>query len=217
MAEPADPSPPPRRLERDGDWGDAGGLPVRARPLAPAPASGAETFLGRQYRHAFYRAHDWLRDELAQISVLTEQVVAGQLAATDARARVQALALVRHQWGLAEFCATYCQILQSHHQREDVEMFGAVLDVEPALTEVVARLSAEHAVIASVLTRFDRVLVRMINESRNVEDGGRLPVASPALAELAAITAELTALLLSHLSYEEDELHDSLGRLRLPG
>lgn len=187
---------------------------------SPRAASDAETFLGRQYRQAFYRAHDWLREELAQIGVLTERVIAGQLAATDARSRVQALALVRHQWSLAEFCSAYCQILRSHHRREDVEMFEAVLDVEPDLADVVARLSAEHAVIASVLTRFDRVLVRMINELGKAEDDGPLPptpVTSPALADLAAITAELTALLLSHLSYEEDELHDSLGRLRLPG
>jgi hypothetical protein len=213
MAEPADASPPPRRFERDGDWGDAGGLPVRSRPLAPAPASAAETFLGRQYRQAFHRAHDWLRDELAQIGALTDQVIAGQVAAADARARIQELALVRHQWSLAEFCSTYCGILESHHRREDAEMFAAVLDVEPALADVVDRLRAEHAVIASVLTRFDRVLVRMINELTHQ----RLPADPPALAELAAITAELSALLLSHLSYEEDELHDGLGRLQLPG
>jgi len=197
-------------IERAGNWGDAGGLPVRERPLAPTPGDRPETLLGRQYQCALQGAHDWLRHELDQIRTVAGQVAAGQLAAADARALINEFALTRHQWNLAEFCTTYCRILESHHLREDREMFAAVLDVEPGLGDVVARLSAEHQVIAGVIDRLDRVLVDVIRE---LQEPGAL---GNALASLTALTTELGDLLLSHLAYEEDELHHGLGRLELP-
>jgi hemerythrin-like domain-containing protein len=197
-------------VERAGDWGDAGGLPVRERPRSPAPAARPETSLGRQYRRALLGVHDWLRQELDQIRTVAGQVAAGQLAAADARALINEFALTRHQWNLAEFCTTYCRILESHHLREDREMFAAVLDVEPGLGDVVTRLAAEHQVIAGVIDRLDRVLVDIIREPQEPRALGN------ALAGLTALTTELGNLLLSHLAYEEDALHHGLGRLEPP-
>ena len=85
-----------------------------------------------------------------------------------------------------------------------------MLDVEPGLGDVVARLSAEHQVIAGVIDRLDRVLVDIIRELQEPRALGN------ALAGLTALTTELGNLLLSHLAYEEDELHHGLGRLELP-
>lgn len=189
--------------ERAGAWGDAGGLPVADRPLAPAPASTADTALGRMYREAFLRAHDWLRSELNEIRAVADDVVVGVLRPEDARVTVSRLAIGRHQWNLVEFCVTYCRIVESHHVREDVEMFAALLDVDPGLSDVVGRLRAEHGVIAAVLARFDRALVGVLREG-----AGALP-------EVAAVAGELSDLLLSHLAYEEDQLHHGLGRVAL--
>jgi hypothetical protein len=63
--------------DREGYWGSAGGLPVADRPVAPAPGPGRETALGRKYREAFLRAHDWLRDELGEIRAVADDVIAG--------------------------------------------------------------------------------------------------------------------------------------------
>jgi Hemerythrin HHE cation binding domain len=191
------------RDEQGGSWGDAGGLPVADRPLAPAPATTGDTALGRMYREAFLRAHDWLRFELNEIRAVADDVVAGVLKPEDARVAVSRLAIGRHQWNLVEFCATYCRIVESHHVREDREMFAALLDVEPGLRDVVARLKAEHRVIAAVLVRFDRALVRVLHED------------AVAMPEVAAVAGELSDLLLSHLAYEEDQLNRGLGRVDL--
>ena len=63
------------------------------------------------------------------------------------------------------------------------------------------RLHAEHLVIAGVLERVDRALVALVT--------------SPAtgMPELRAAVDLLTDTLLSHLSYEEGELLEPLGRL----
>lgn len=190
--------------ERDGHWGDAGGLPVADRPLAPASGTDRETPVGVGYRAAFLRSHEWLRYELGQIRRVAADVVAGKLEPEDARVAVRNLAMAQHRWNLMEFCGAYCQILENHHLREDREMFAALLGVEPRLKDVVARLKAEHDVIAAVLVRFDRALVRALRE------------VAETVSEVAAIADELSALLLSHLAYEEDQLHHGLGLVELP-
>jgi hemerythrin HHE cation binding domain-containing protein len=209
--------------ERAGHWGVAGGLAVADRPLAPPGRGEPETFYGRQYWFALLRAHDWLREELGQIRAIGAQVAAGQVLAADARALINGFTLAQHSWNLAEFCATYCSVLESHHQREDIEMFAAVVDVQPDLDDVVTRLRAEHAVIASVLKRMDRILVRIMGEESGWANARSTGVSAAtagtrtAIEEVNAATTELSELLLSHLAYEEDELRHGLGCMPHPG
>lgn len=61
-----------------------------------------------------------------------------------------------------------------------------------------------------MLDRFDRTLVDLVYE----EQGRQLPTRS-ATAEIGELADELSALLLSHLAYEEDEL--VAGLARMPG
>jgi hemerythrin-like domain-containing protein len=82
-------------------------------------------------------------------------------------------------------------------------MFAALLDAEPGLADVVARLKAVHGVIAAVLARFDQALVRVLRED------------AEAMSEVAATAEELSQLLLSHLAYEEGQLDYGLARLEL--
>jgi hypothetical protein len=65
----------------------------------------------------------------------------------------------------------------------------------------VDRLHAEHLVIAGVLERVDAALVALVSS----------PVTG--MSELRSAVDLLTDALLSHLSYEEGELVEPLGRL----
>lgn len=65
-------------------------------------------------------------------------------------------------------------------------------------SDILERLSQEHEVIAVVLDRFDRALVKMMDDPATIEDVQR-------------VAAELSDALLSRLAYEEDELLEPLG------
>jgi hypothetical protein len=77
--------------------------------------------------------------------------------------------------------------------------FCLVLDQR--LAPVVDRLHAEHLVIAGVLERVDAALVALVT----------LP--AKGMSDLRSAVDLLTDSLLSHLSYEEGELVEPLGRL----
>jgi hemerythrin-like domain-containing protein len=71
---------------------------------------------------------------------------------------------------------------------------------QESLAPVIRQLSQEHEEIAGVLTSLDAALVDMM------EDSGKL-------AEVRDRAEQLSALLGSHLDYEEEELLEPLGRL----
>jgi hypothetical protein len=203
-----------RPLERDGNWGDAGGLPVTDRPRAKAvadPANAVGTSGGRDSLRNLVAVHDHLRSEMVQILQAVSQVAAGELAPGEARSLISRMTVRQNHWTLGSFCASYCRIVTIHHTVEDAHMFPALQEVEPSLEPVLERLGAEHEVIADVLDRFDRALVDLVRE----QDGAELPGRSGA-AEIATLAAELNNLLLSHLAYEEDELADGLARMPAP-
>ena len=79
-------------------------------------------------------------------------------------------------------------------------MFTDLRSRDESLTPVIERLSAEHEVIAGILTRLDEALVLMVDDA----------------SELPGVQAEverLTEVLLSHLDYEEQELLGPIARL----
>ena len=203
-----------RPRERDGNWGDAGGLPVTARPRARS-TQGLDAAVplpgGRDNHRNLVAVHDHLRSEMVQILQAVSQVSAGELAPGEARSLISRMTVRQNHWTLGSFCASYCRIVTIHHTVEDAHMFPALQELEPSLERVLERLGAEHEVIADVLDRFDRALVDLVRE----QDGTGAPGRSGA-AEIAALAAELNDLLLSHLAYEEDELADGLARMPAP-
>lgn len=202
-----------RPLERDGNWSDAGGLTVTARPRAPVAqgVDGVPHPGGRDNHRNLVAIHDHLRSEMVQILQAVSQVSAGELAPGEARSLISRMTVRQNHWTLGSFCASYCRIVTIHHTVEDAHMFPALQELEPSLEPVLERLGAEHEVIADVLDRFDRALVDLVRE----QDGTGVPGRSDA-AEIAALAAELNDLLLSHLAYEEDELADGLARMPAP-
>jgi hypothetical protein len=194
--------------ERDGDWGDAGGLRVQDRPRAPAidiPATvGSGNPSGPDNLRNLVAIHDHLRAELEQIGQAVNQVAEGELTPAAARTMISRMTVRQNHWTLGSFCASYCRIVTIHHAVEDAHMFPGVVAVAPQIRAVVDRLEAEHLVISGVLERFDRALVDLVREESSGGPG------RAGIAEIGDLARHLGDVLRSHLAYEEDELGPAL-------
>jgi iron-sulfur cluster repair protein YtfE (RIC family) len=143
--------------------------------------------------------HDLYREELARVQNLLDQVANGQVEALKPRGMVADLTMRRTYASLGTFCERFCHAVEMHHRMEGAHMFPALRGVGDGLGEVLDRLSEEHEVIAGLLTELDERAVAM------VEDPATLPAVREGLDRLAEA-------LLSHLTYEEEQLVDPLGR-----
>jgi hypothetical protein len=200
--------------ERDGHWGDAGGLRVQDRPRAPRLDPPEPTGVGAPAGPDNFRnlvaIHDHLRAELEQIGQAVAQVAEGELTPAAARTLISRMTVRQNHWTLGSFCASYCRMVTIHHAVEDAHMFPSAVAVAPQIKAVVDRLEAEHQVIAGVLERFDRALVDLVREEGPAGPG-------PAgIAEISDLATHLGDILRSHLTYEEDELVGALALMPSP-
>src|ERR1700733_3511852 len=172
------------------------------RPRAPKPAAGAEYgAAGRALAQELVAVHDHLRGELSQLREMIGQVAAGSLDPGTARSEIAKLTMRQNQWTVGAYCESYCRLVGMHHTIEDQALFPGLRSLDQRLTPVVDRLHAEHLVIAGVLERVDAALVALVTS----------PAAG--MSDLRSAVDLLTDTLLSHLSYEEGELVEPLGRL----
>jgi hypothetical protein len=172
------------------------------RPHGPKPSAGAEySAAGRAVAQELVAVHDHLRGELSQLREMIGQVAAGSLDPGTARSEIAKLTMRQNQWTVGAYCESYCRLVGTHHTIEDRALFPGLRSLDQRLVPVVDRLHAEHVVIAGVLERVDAALVALVT--------------SPAtgMLELRSAVDLLTDTLLSHLSYEEGELVEPLGRL----
>jgi Luciferase-like monooxygenase/Hemerythrin HHE cation binding domain len=172
------------------------------RPHGPAPAPDATySPAGRAVAGELIAVHDHLRGELGQLRDMIDQVAAGSLDPGKARSEIARLTMRQNQWTVGAYCESYCRLVGLHHTLESQAMFPGLSRLDGRLAPVTDRLHAEHLIIAGVLERVDEALVALVTA----------PEASmPRLREAVDL---LTDLLLSHLSYEETELVEPLGRL----
>ncbi len=178
-----------------------GGVAERTgRPRAPKGDPAALTAEQRARAHQLVEVHNHLRNEMAQIEDVIGQVAAGRADPEAARSVINQLTMRQNYWTLGAFCASYCRLLTLHHTIEDEAVFPALVRGQESLGPVIRQLHQEHEEIAGVLTSLDAALVDMM------EDTGKL-------AEVRDRAEQLSALLLSHLDYEEEELLEPLGRL----
>ena len=172
------------------------------RPHGPRAAAGEEySAAGRTLARELIAVHDHLRGELSQLREMVAQVAAGNLNPGTARSEIAKLTMRQNQWTVGAYCESYCRLVGMHHTIEDQSLFPALRSFDRRLVPVVDRLHAEHLVIAGVLERVDTALVALVSS----------PAAG--LPELRSAVDLLTDTLLSHLSYEEGELVEPLGRL----
>jgi hypothetical protein len=147
--------------------------------------------------------HDHLRAELDQMREAVAAVCTGARDASAARHLISRMTMRQNYWSVGAFCAAYCRILSVHHSIEDEHMFVQLRQADASLDPVLERLSEEHEVIADLLDRLDSALVALVSPMPSRDDA----------VEAQAAVDELSDVLLSHLSYEEEELVAPLSRL----
>jgi hemerythrin-like domain-containing protein len=172
------------------------------RPHGPKAAADAEyTAGGQALARELVAVHDHLRGELSQLRDMIGQVAAGNLDPGTARSEIAKLTMRQNQWTVGAYCESYCRLVGMHHTLEDQSIFPGLRSLDSRLAPVVDRLHAEHVVIAGVLERVDAALVALVTS------------AATGMSDLRSAVDLLTDTLLSHLSYEEGELVEPLGRL----
>ncbi|CAL9626624.1 hemerythrin domain-containing protein [Streptomyces sp. enrichment culture] len=161
------------------------------RPTGPAPDPERTCTPHEQAggRHLI-DVHDGLRDELARIHDLVDQVATGTLDAGTARSHISTMTMRQNKWTLGTYCQAYCRVVTTHHTLEDQSLFPHLRDADPRLAPVIDRLEQEHHVIRDVLEGVDRALVAFVSGPDDV-------------AELRSAVDLLSDTLLSHLAYEE--------------
>lgn len=177
-----------------------GSRPVPERVEVAAPAAGS----GGDGDH-LVAIHDHLRQELAQVRDLVEQVARGHLDVGSARSMINTMTMRQNSWTLGTYCESYCRVVTTHHTIEDVNMFPRLVRADPALTPVVERLEREHHDVGAVLEDVDRALVAM------VQDPG------VGVAGVRRAVGTLSDVLLAHLAYEESQLVGPLNTLSIGG
>ena len=96
------------------------------------------------------------------------------------------------------YCHGFCAALSGHHRGEDAALFPELSARHPALRPVIAKLAADHEMIAALLAQFGEALTA---------------AATP--GELARHLDGLSAIMESHFRYEERQLLDALAALDL--
>ncbi|HEY6789311.1 MAG TPA: LLM class flavin-dependent oxidoreductase [Trebonia sp.] len=171
------------------------------RPHGPEPEPDATySAAGRALAGDLIAVHDHLRGELARLRDMIGQVAAGNLDPGAARSEIAKLTMRQNQWTVGAYCESYCRLVGMHHTLESQSMFPGLSGLDGRLKPVTDRLHAEHLIIAGVLERVDAALVALVTAP---ETG---------MPQLRAAVDLLTDMLLSHLSYEESELVEPLGR-----
>lgn len=178
-----------RRLSPVAAWDEA--TRPRARAPQPSPEPSERGLLAAQ---GLLDAHGELRGQLADIRRLADQVLSGTLGVGQARSVLNSMAVRQANWSLGAYCATYCTLVAQHHYGEDGEIFPYLRRHDRQLSSVLDRLEAEHVTIHDLLDRVDRALVALV-------DGQ--PAGGQRLNEVVDL---FTDALLSHLSYEEQQL-----------
>lgn len=169
------------------------------RPHATPLADAQTTQTGRASAETLVQVHEHLRHELRQIQEAMAAVADGRLDPEVARSVINRTALRQNAWALGSFCAQYCRIVTAHHSMEDRYVFPSLRNDDVSLSAVLTRLGEEHEIIAEVLDRFDRALVALITNPKD-------------LSGVQNMAEQLGDALLSHLAYEESELLGPLSR-----
>jgi hemerythrin-like domain-containing protein len=167
------------------------------------PESGPEVTYGRRgalVGQHLIDVHDMLRAELSELRELLAKVRDGAMSAGSARSALNEMALRQNDWTLGAFCARYCGALTQHHGLEDEAVFPHLAQSDPTLEPVIDRLVDEHLAIHDAIEGIDRALVGHINRPEDYEP-------------IQTAIDFLTDALLSHLSYEEQEIVEPLARL----
>jgi hemerythrin-like domain-containing protein len=158
--------------------------------------------VGREGQQMLLAIHQHLRQELAKLRDVIQEVREGRAGATEARSYLNTMTMRQNYWTLGAFCAAYCRVVSVHHAIEDAQLFRDIRAEDQSLGPILDRLQHEHEGIAKVLGEVDAALVAMVEDEANLD------------ATHGAVE-HLSDALLAHLKYEEEQLLEPIGRLAI--
>jgi hemerythrin-like domain-containing protein len=144
--------------------------------------------------------HEHLRQELAKLREVIQEVREGRSSAAEARSYLNAMTMRQNYWTLGAFCAAYCRVVSIHHAIEDAQLFPDLKAADQSLTPILDRLRHEHEGIAKVLSDIDTALVATVEDEERLDD-------------TEEAVDHLSDALLAHLKYEEEQLVEPIERL----
>lgn len=172
--------------------------PAERPHLSPMPGATDEHRRQGRKLAAIHRGHLW---DLARIAKVLARIKAGETPPDELRDIVLASDMTQNYRSFGSLCGQECRVLGFHHDAEEHHMFPELEAVgQNALTRVVARLRAEHAIVHELLLRLERAAMTLIYEPTD---------ANFALAE--ATFERLLDVVRSHFGYEETELEEAIG------
>jgi hypothetical protein len=142
--------------------------------------------------------HDMIRRDLQTVRQMAADTAAGQ-PADEIRAGIRSLATSGPLWQLKINCLHYCRLVHSHHGVESMALFPALRRANPELEAVVDKLEADHRSVAALLGDVETA-AQALSDGQDPVQRERLTLALRSLSET----------LLAHLSYEEDQISDTL-------
>ncbi|MEV0465785.1 hemerythrin domain-containing protein [Nocardia tengchongensis] len=128
--------------------------------------------------------HNWLRGELERV---TREL--------DDYREDRAVRPLRELHG---HCLAFCRALASHHTNEDETAFPVLAQRFPELAPVLTELSADHRLVADILTRMTTMLTDVTVDN---------------VAAVRSEIAGLSAILESHFQWEERRITAALDEL----
>ena len=158
--------------------------------------------VGQAGQQTLLAIHQHLRQELARLREVIDEVREGRSSAVQARSYLNTMTMRQNYWTLGAFCAAYCRVVSVHHAIEDQSLFPDLKAADQSLAPVIARLQHEHEGIAKVLVEVDAALVAMVEDEEHLNDA-------------QSAVEHLSDALLAHLKYEEDQLLEPIGRLAI--
>jgi hypothetical protein len=177
----------------------------RGRAGLPAPAARPRDeggSIGAEGQRTLLAIHNHLRQELARLRDVIDQVAGGLTSPAEARSYLARMTIRQNAWTLGAFCAAYCRVVSVHHAIEDEQLFPDLKAADQALAPILERLRHEHEGIAGHLEEVDAALVAMIEDDRRID---RTREAVDRLGDV----------LHAHLRFEEDQLLEPIGRLSI--
>ena len=145
--------------------------------------------------------HDMIRRDLRTVRQMAADTAAGR-PADEVRAGIRSLATSGPLWQLKINCLHYCRFVHSHHGAESMALFPALRRANPELEPVVDKLEADHRSVAVLLGEVETA-AQALRDSEDPGQRERLTLALHSLSET----------LLAHLSFEEDQISDTLRTL----
>jgi hemerythrin-like domain-containing protein len=172
-----------------------------AREAEKLVAEEEEKFaIGSSGAQMLLAVHEHLRQELAKLREVIQEVREGRSGAAEARSYLNTMTMRQNYWTLGAFCAAYCRVVSIHHAIEDASLFPDLKAADQSLAPILNRLRDEHEGIAKVLSDIDAALVATMEDEERLDD-------------TEEAVDHLSDTLLAHLEYEEEQLVEPITRL----